>query len=276
VISSPQLASQSGQVRNAVRVEEATSGMRPSSQTAASADAAVRNDQDGDMRRLLPEPADDLTVDAAYSGALGSHPDRPWVGLSMVSSIDGSTAVDGVSAGLSSPTDTAVLWRLRHLADVMVVGAGTVRDEGYGAPRKEGQRIGVVTRSGNVDLDSVLFTSGAGFLITTEDATFDTTGIDVIRAGVESVDLGVAVRRLVQVVPVCSVVQAEGGAHLNGALLDADVVDEINLTTSAAAVGGDGPRLASGAADHQHRFDLRQLAIDEESFLYARWLRRRG
>ncbi len=228
------------------------------------------------MRRLLPEPADDISVDAAYSAPLGVHPDRPWVGLCMVSSIDGSTAVDGVSAGLSSPTDTAVLWRLRHLADVIVVGAGTARDEGYGPPRKEGQRIGVVTRAGRIDLGSALFTSGAGFLITTEDATFDTKGIDVIRAGVESVDLGEAVRRLVQLVPVCSVVQAEGGARLNSALLDADVIDEINLTTSAAAVGGDGPRLASGAADHQHRFDLRQLAIDEESFLYTRWLRRRG
>ena len=134
----------------------------------------------------------------------------------------------------------------------------------------------MVTGSGRVDLDTPLFTSGAGFLITTEDATFDTQGVDVIRAGVDSVDLGEAVRRLAELVPVCSVVQAEGGARLNGALLDADVIDEINLTTTAAAVGGDGPRLASGAADRQHRFDLRQLAIDEESFLYARWLRRRG
>jgi len=227
------------------------------------------------MRRLLPEPAADVTVDVAYSAPLGSHSDRPWVALCMVSSIDGSTAVDGVSAGLSSPTDTAVLWRLRHLADVILVGAGTVRDEGYGAPRKEGQRIGVVTRTGDVDLAGELFTSGAGLLITTEDAAFESTGVDVIRAGVDSVDLGEAVRRLGQLVPTCSLVQAEGGARLNGALLDADVIDEINLTTSAAAVGGGGPRLASGAADHRHRFELRQLAIDEESLLYARWLRRR-
>ena len=76
-------------------------------------------------------------------------------------------------------------------------------------------------------------------------------------------------------VPACAVVQAEGGAILNGALLDADVIDEINLTTSAAAVGGNGPRLASVAGDHRQRFDLAQLAIDDESFLYARWLRRR-
>ena len=228
------------------------------------------------MRRLLPEPADDISVADAYASPLDRRPDRPWVGLCMVASIDGSTVVGGKSAGLSSPTDTAVLWQLRAIADVIVVGGGTVRDEGYGPPRKAGQRIGVVTRSGQVDVESALFTSGAGFLITTEDSTFDTGGVDVVRAGVGDVDFATAIGEFGALVPTCAVVQAEGGAILNGALLDADVIDEINLTTSAAAVGGGGPRLAAAAGDHRHRFDLVQLAIDDESFLYARWLRRRG
>jgi riboflavin biosynthesis pyrimidine reductase len=228
------------------------------------------------MRRLLPEPADDITVADAYASPLGRRPDRPWVGLCMVASIDGSTVVGGNSAELSSPTDTAVLWQLRAIADVIVVGAGTVRDEGYGPPRKPGQRIGVITRSGDVDLSNALFTSGAGFLITTEDSTFDTAEIDVVRAGTGTVDFATTVGRLGHLIADCGVVQAEGGAILNGALLDADVIDEINVTTSPAAVGGSGPRLAAGAGDHQHRFDLAQLAIDDLSFVYARWLRRRG
>ncbi len=228
------------------------------------------------MRRLLPEPADDIAVADAYASALGRRRDRPWVGLCMVASIDGSTVVGGNSAGLSSPTDTAVLRQLRAIADVIVVGAGTVRDEGYGPPRKPGQRIGVVTGSGDVDLSSTLFTSGAGFVITTEDATFDTADIDVVRAGTGSVDLAAAINQLSRLISGCGVVQAEGGATLNGALLDADVIDEINVTTSPAAVGGTGPRIAAGAGDHQHRFDLAQLAIDDLSFVYARWLRRRG
>jgi riboflavin biosynthesis pyrimidine reductase len=228
------------------------------------------------MRRLLPEPADDIAVADAYASPLGSRPERPWVGLCMVASIDGSTVVGGNSAELSSPTDTAVLWQLRAIADVIVVGAGTVRDEGYGPPRKPGQRIGVVTRSGDVDLSNELFTSGAGFLITTEDATFDSAEIDVVRAGRGTVDFATALVQLSRLIPACGVVQAEGGAILNGALLDADVIDEINVTTSPAAVGGSGPRLAAGAGDHQHRFDLEQLAIDDLSFVYARWLRRRG
>jgi riboflavin biosynthesis pyrimidine reductase len=227
------------------------------------------------MRRFLPEPAADLSVDDAYSSPLGSHPERPWVGLCMVASLDGSTVVGGNSAPLSSPTDTAVLHRLRELADVIVVGAGTVRDEGYGVPHKPGQRIGVVTRSGRLDLGAELFTSGAGFLIAPRDATFDTAGLDVLRAGQGTVDLADALRRLAGFVPECRVVQAEGGAILNAALLDCDAIDEINVTTSPAAVGGAGPRLAAGGGDHRHRFDLAQLAIDDDSFLYARWLRRR-
>ena len=166
--------------------------------------------------------------------------------------------------------------QLRAIADVIVVGAGTVRDEGYGPPRKSGQRIGVVTRSGDVDLSSALFTSGAGFLITTEDATFDTADIDVVRAGTGTVDFATAIDRLSRLISDCGVVQAEGGAILNGGLLDGDVIDEINLTTSPVAVGGTGPRLAAGADNLAHRFDLAQLAIDDRSFLFARWLRRRG
>ncbi len=228
------------------------------------------------MRRLLPEPATDLDVDGAYTGPLGRRDDRPWVTLSMVASIDGSIVVDGTSGGLSSPTDLDVLWRLRELADAIIVGAGTLRDEGYGPPRKQGQRIGVVTRSGRVDLTSELFTSGSGFLVTTENAELGDVEVDVVRAGHDSVDFALAIERIGELVPGCSVVQAEGGARLNGALLDADLFDEVNMTTSPGAVGGDGPRLTNGAGEHSRRFELAQLALDEQSFLYARWLRRRS
>jgi riboflavin biosynthesis pyrimidine reductase len=228
------------------------------------------------MRRLLPEPADDITVDEAYPSPLRTRADGPWVGLCMVASIDGSTAVDGTSAKLSSPTDSAVLNRLRQLADVIVVGAGTVRDEGYGAPRKAGQRIGVVSLSGRLDYSSELFTSGAGFVISCESGASDVpAGIDVLRVGTDAIDLTAALGALSSFVGAADFVQVEGGAALNGAFFDADLIDEIDLTTSPATFGGPGPRLASGAPAHAHRYDVAQLAIDDESFVYTRWLRRR-
>jgi riboflavin biosynthesis pyrimidine reductase len=216
----------------------------------------------------------DITVDDAYGTALGSRVDAPWVSLCMVASIDGSTVVDGTSAKLSSPTDAAVLWRLRELADVILVGAGTVRDEGYGVPRKQGQRIGVVTQSGRLDFTSDLFASGAGFVVTSESgASTIPDGIDVVCAGATSVDLARALRSLGEVAGSADVVQVEGGAALNGAMFDADLIDEIDLTTSPATFGGRGPGLASGSAPHSHRFAAAQVAIDDESFVYTRWLR---
>lgn len=227
------------------------------------------------MRRLLPEPAEDIAVDDAYDAPLGRRTDSPWVSLCMISSIDGSTVVDGNSKALSSPTDAAVLARLRQLADVILVGAGTVRAEGYRPPRKPGQRVGVVTNSGNIDVGTDLFTSGAGFLVTSRSSEC-TMPVDVLRAGDDRVDLREAVRRLGEVAGDCGLVQAEGGPALNGALLDADLLDEINLTTSPATMGGDGPRLATRAIAVARSFDVAQLALDDQGFVYTRWLRRRG
>ncbi len=61
--------------------------------------------------------------------------DRPWIRTNFVSSIDGAVTVDGVSAGLGTPADKRVFAVLRELADVVVVGAGTVRSENYGGAR---------------------------------------------------------------------------------------------------------------------------------------------
>ena len=227
------------------------------------------------MQRRLPAPGAAITLDEAYASPLGSHDDRPWVGLSMVSSIDGSTVVNGASAGLSSENDSGVLLRLRTIADVIIVGAGTAHGEGYGPPSKPGQRIGVVTRSGSVDTSTDLFASGAGFVITTTSAEFDERGVDVLRVGKNEVDLSTAIRRIPEMSPGATFVQAEGGPSLNGALADADLLDELNLTTSPAIVGGDGPRLIKGAVDLSSRYELEQLVVDDEAFVFSRWRRRR-
>ena len=225
------------------------------------------------MRRLHPPPATITGVRELYRSDRPRHADgRPHVGICMVSSLDGSTVVSGKSGPLSSALDTEVLFTLRELADMIVVGAGTVRAEGYGAPSKAGQRIGVVTTSGDLDVDSDLFTSGAGFFICT-DSTPD-RGVETLRVGSDHIDLDQAIRRLPEISPDVAFVQAEGGARLNGALLDAGVVDELHLTLSPRLVGGDGPRLATGSGDVTCDLDLVHLAVDDDSFVYTRWTRR--
>jgi len=219
------------------------------------------------MRRLFEHPTDQVTVREAYEVHRPRPADRPWLGVCMVASIDGSTVIDSNSRALSSKTDQEVLLTLRDLADVLLVGAATVRIEGYGPPRKPGQRVGVVSRTGNVDVTSTLFTSGAGFLIIPEDAP--PTSVNAVRAGVGEVDFAGALGQLT-----ADFVQAEGGAQLNGALSTADVIDEINLTISPQLAGGDGPRVTSGSVQMSRRMRLAHV-LEDDGFLFTRYVRAR-
>jgi len=222
-------------------------------------------------------PADGIvsSIAEAYVADRPAPPGRPWLALTMIASLDGAVVVDGASGGLGNPNDRDVLLAMRDLADVIVVGAATARGEGYGPPRKPGQRIGVVTNSGNVDVSTPLFTSGAGFVIAPESAPIDASRCDVLRAGAQTVDLARAIAALPTIVRGARHVQAEGGPTLNGSLLAADLVDELDLTLSPRLVGGDGPRLTSHAPDAHARFTLAHLLVDDESFVFSRWLRRR-
>lgn len=57
----------------------------------------------------------------------------PHLRVNFIASLDGAASHDGVSGPLNDEVDKLVFDTLRMLADVVVVGAGTVRDEGYGA-----------------------------------------------------------------------------------------------------------------------------------------------
>jgi riboflavin biosynthesis pyrimidine reductase len=219
------------------------------------------------MRRLFPHFADDLTVHECYDVPRPRPAGRPWVALCMVTGLDGSTVVDRTSRGLSNPTDQEVLLTLRTFAQVILVGASTVRAEGYGPPRMPGQRIGVVSRSGNLDLDTPLFTSGKGFLVLPTDAP--PVPVPSVRAGVGSVDIAAVLAQLD-----ADVVQAEGGSTLNGLLAAADCIDELNLTLSPQLSGGDGPRLTSGAPAVSHRMALAHV-LEDDGFLFTRYVRAR-
>lgn len=229
------------------------------------------------LERLVPAPRQPISTAELAAGDRRRLGSRPWVGLCMVASLDGSTTVAERSGGLSSANDTALLATLRAAADVVVVGVGTVRTEGYGPPRTSGQRIGIISTTGDVDVAAPLFAGGAGFLIMPEDGpptpSVDGRRVDVVRAGIGSVDLAQALARLDALMEPPTFVQAEGGPRLNGALLEQGCLDELNLTLSPRLVGGHGRRVVHGAPELVHDFDLVQLATDESSFLYGRWIR---
>ena len=233
----------------------------------------TRIDMKPALRRLHPSPSAPITVLEAYTIERPPHADRPWIGLCMVSSLDGSVSIDGASGGLGNANDLDVLLTLRVISDMVLVGAGTAGGEGYGPPPTRGKRIGVVTNSGRVDLTTPLFSSGAGFLIAPESAPIDESMVEVLRAGESVVDLGAAVCRLHEIMPSVAYVQAEGGPRLNGALLADDLIDELDLSISPRLVGGHAPRLTSAAPETDRRFDLAHLLADDDGFVFSRWVR---
>src|SRR4029079_8682894 len=54
-----------------------------------------------------------------------------WVRASITASLDGGATDEGKAGGLAGAGDRAVFTLLRNLADVIVVGAATVRIENY-------------------------------------------------------------------------------------------------------------------------------------------------
>jgi riboflavin biosynthesis pyrimidine reductase len=192
----------------------------------------------------------------------------------MIASLDGAIAVDGRSGGLGNAGDRAVFDALRAAADVILIGARTAAAERYGPAAREGQRIGVVSARGSVDTGRELFTSGSGFLVLPEDGPPAPAGVDVVRAGHGAVDLAEALRRLEAVVPDVAFVQAEGGARLNGALLDADCLDELDLSIAARLVGGASGPIVTGASESLRPFRLAHVLVDDDGYLFTRWLHR--
>jgi len=218
------------------------------------------------VRRLYPTAGEDVRVHEVFDAIVRPRPaDRPWVEVCMVASLDGATALEGRSGGLSHPTDIEVLAALRASADVVMVGSTTAHAERYGAPRRPGLRIGVVTNTGVVDRSLALFESGAGFLITTQRAP--DLGIPAIRCGEERVDLRAALDALD-----AQVVHVEGGPTLNAALAADDLIDEVNLTISPAMVGGTTPRIAAGTMERVQQMQLAHV-LEHEHFLYVRYER---
>ncbi|MFJ6216539.1 dihydrofolate reductase family protein [Streptomyces sp. NPDC092296] len=254
------------------------------------------------MRRLLPaDPAaaaPDLDTLAglaaayAYPETAGGGTGRPWVRANMVAGLDGAAWWDGHSEGLSGAADKRIFGVLRALADVVLVGAETVRAEGYRPARAReafaaartarGQGpapvIAVVSRSLELDLTAPLFTAPLvpTVLITTASAPAGArraaAGVaEVVVAGEERVDMAAAVRALAD--RGWTRLLTEGGPRLLAQLAAAGQLDELCLSLAPLVTAGDAPRILNGpalAAAQRMRLDS---LLEEDGFLFARYSR---
>ena len=164
------------------------------------------------MERLFSAEDDDAPADLTVAEVVGSMdpsqaaPEgRPLVAANMVTTLDGRASIEGGSTGLGGPTDSEFLLGLRTRFDAVMIGAGTLRAEGYGpivrdptireareAEGREGSPAAVVvTRSGDLPFDCGLFTEGIGrVLIVTggeglPDLPETTTEVEVVGTGDE-------------------------------------------------------------------------------------------
>lgn len=214
------------------------------------------------------------------------------VRVNFVASIDGAATDHGLSGGLSGQADKRVFDILRRLCDVVLVGAGTVRAEGYGAMRLDPASVqfrrenGLADQpvfaivSGTLDLDpqSAVFTKApVKAIVVTIGASSDAKKealsrvTDVLVCGEERLDVDVmldafAKRGLSQVL-------CEGGPTLFGTLLGADRVDELCLTISPLIEAGDAHRIVVGTLEKARRMTLHHVLVSDGT-LMLRYLRR--
>jgi riboflavin biosynthesis pyrimidine reductase len=182
-----------------------------------------------------------------------------WVMANMVGGLDGSAAIGGRVEALSTAPDAALFTAMRTLADVVLVGAETIRREGYGAltlppqraearlaqGRPAAPRLAVVSRSLDLNWSGRAFRDpaleGRAIVVTCEAADPDRLRqarevADVLMAGDKRVEPALALGELAD--RGYRVVLTEGGPTWLGELVAGGHLDELCLTISPL-MGGD-------------------------------------
>jgi riboflavin biosynthesis pyrimidine reductase len=209
-----------------------------------------------------------------------------WVMANMVGGLDGSAAMGGRVGPLSGDTDARLFRRLRSIADVVLVGAETVRREHYGPvrladdlrrARVAGGRppvppLAVVTRSLRLDWTAPAFAAAdpAARPIVVAPAGADPVRLaeardhaDVIVAGDQLVDLAQALDLLAG--RGHRIVLCEGGPRLLGEIVDADLLDEMCLTLAPLMGGDELPVAITRPGGTIRGFRLAHVAAEDDT-----------
>ena len=197
---------------------------------------------------------------------------EPWLRANFVSTADGAAqGADGVSKSINNAADKRVFDALRANADCLVVGAGTLRAEGYDVPR-----LPLVVVSRSAVLPPTLRGAPRGRVLMATVASSEglaqareLLGEDnVLVLGEDEIDLRALKSALAErgwQDQLC-----EGGPSLFADLLAAGVVDELCWTVVPRLTGGHAVRIAAGA---EVDVALRPvLLLEQDGTLLGRWL----
>lgn len=239
------------------------------------------------MQQIFPDHRAMELADLHAGLTLEAGEERAWLAIDMVASLDGAATVEGRTERLGGEADAVAFRQLRAAADAILIGAGTVRAEGYGpgggsaqrradrearglAPRP---RMVIVTRRLDLEPDHRIFSdpSHPPLVVTHGQASEDRERAlddvaEVVRIGADEVDLPAVLRWLAE--RGLRRVLCEGGPRLNAALLDADLIDEVFLTVTPSAFAGGAPRITNGPREILDRgFTLRSVHEHDHELL---------
>jgi len=226
-----------------------------------------------------PGESIDLADEASRPRLLELYrPPRPtWLRLNLITTISGSAAgVDGTSETLTNPADRKLLGVIRELADVVLIGAQSVRAEGFLLPRRA--RLAVVTSSGDLAGHRISAPVEPGRLLvlcpaSALDRARETLGVDADFVAVPDADARLAPAVIIAALHsrgLLSIV-CEGGPSLAAQLLAGGLLDEVCLSTSPR-LGGPVLSPFGDAGLEPVDAELSRLLVDDASGLYARWL----
>jgi riboflavin biosynthesis pyrimidine reductase len=223
------------------------------------------------FRPLLP-PAGGTVTAEEYVASLDlrsqATEDRPYVGLNMIATLDGRATIAGRTAPIANRADYELFHALRAGADAVLVGAHTVRVEGYGAMD---QAAVVVSRSLDLPTERGLLSYPGNRVIVVTSNPGELPGCAADLSYVRTADLREALRTLRAEHGIRAVV-CEGGPHLNAGLLPDGLVDELFLAIAPMLAGGPDPLtiLTGGPLDPPLEAQLRGL-LESGGYLFARY-----
>ncbi len=218
------------------------------------------------LRRLLPEPGRIQIRELLQQLNLGARApvDRPYAIVNFVASADGHAAFRGRSRWLSDDADREMFHGLREQVDAVLAGTGTLRTERYGRIVRDPERrrrraaaglspeplAAIISRSGDVPLDTPLFADPASRVVVFTSAGLDTSGlaaqVEVVHLDPGELTLTTMMRRLRSAYDVRSLL-CEGGPTLFGGLLQEDLIDELFLSLAPKLTGGGtAPAISAG------------------------------
>jgi riboflavin biosynthesis pyrimidine reductase len=221
------------------------------------------------FRRLLPDVAADLTAaDLAAAVPGEATDDRPFLLVNMIATADGRATIAGRTGPIANRADHELFHALRTRVDAVMVGAETVRVEGYG---RMGPVAVLVTRSARVPADVGLLQEPENRVLVLTPSPAAELPPCAAEVGYLRAPLAEGVRRLRTEHGFESVL-CEGGPQLLGDLLRAGLVDELHLVIASKLTAGDDPTTIVSGELLNPPLELELLSLHESGgYLFLRY-----